>query len=560
MKNFKKSTVYQIYPKSFKDSNGDGIGDINGVIEKMDYLELLGIDYIWLTPFYRSPQNDNGYDVADYTSIDPVFGTMADFERLVKAAQSRNMEIMLDMVFNHTSTEHEWFQKALAGDKEYKDYYIFKKTPNGEPPTNWISKFGGPAWEYVEELDEYYLHLFDRTQADLNWGNPKVRQEIYDVVNFWMEKGVKGFRLDVINLISKPDLFENDLEGDGRCFYTDGHKIHQYLKEMNEKTFGKDENVVTVGEMSSTTIDHCIQYSAPDEKELSMVFNFHHLKVDYMDGEKWSIADFDFRQLKDILSSWQYGMQEGNGWNALFWCNHDQPRIVSRFGNDGEYQKQSAKMLATAIHMLRGTPYIYQGEEIGMTNPKFTEIGQYRDVESINYFNILKEEGKDEEEIMEILQAKSRDNSRTPMQWGNAEHAGFTKGAPWIQVPDHAKAINVEQSLSDQDSVFYHYRKLICLRKKHDIIAYGEYQEILGEHPELFAYIRSHEDEKLLVINNFYAKEALFEMPKEATLSGFKSELLLSNYTDSKELTDQCVLRPYESVVYLLRKGKQTNK
>ncbi|MGE7762361.1 alpha,alpha-phosphotrehalase [Peribacillus sp. NPDC097895] len=554
MKDFKKSTIYQIYPKSFKDSNGDGIGDIKGVIEKLDYLNKLGVDYIWLTPFYRSPQNDNGYDVADYTSIDPAFGTMDDFERLVKEANSRDIQIMLDMVFNHTSTEHEWFQKALAGEKAYKDYYIFRKSQNEDPPTNWISKFGGSAWEYVEEQDEYYLHLFDRTQADLNWENPKVRQEIFNIINFWLDKGVKGFRLDVINLISKPQFFENDIEGDGRCFYTDGPKIHQFLKEMNEETFGKDIEVMTVGEMSSTTIDHCIKYSSPVEKELSMVFNFHHLKVDYKDGEKWSIVDFDFRKLKDILSSWQYGMQEGNGWNALFWCNHDQPRIVSRFGNDSEYQKESAKMLATAIHMLRGTPYIYQGEEIGMTNPKFNQIEQYRDVESINYFNILKEEGKDESDIIEILQAKSRDNSRTPMQWKHAEHAGFTEGTPWITVPDNAKAINVEQALNDHDSIFYHYQKLILLRKKHDIIAYGDYQEILGDHDELFAYLRSHADEKLLVINNFYAKEASFEIPREADLSGFKSELLISNYRDSKEHAGDFILRPYESCVYLLKR------
>ncbi|MGG3495812.1 alpha,alpha-phosphotrehalase [Peribacillus simplex] len=556
MNDFKKSIIYQIYPKSFKDSNGDGIGDINGVIEKLDYLNILGVDYIWLTPFYRSPQNDNGYDVADYTSIDPAFGTMDDFERLVKEANSRDIQIMLDMVFNHTSIEHEWFQKALAGEKEYKDYYIFKKSKDGEPPTNWISKFGGSAWEYLAEHDEYYLHLFDRTQADLNWENPRVRREIFNVVNFWLDKGVKGFRLDVINLISKPDSYENDKEGDGRCFYTDGPKIHQFLKEMNEETFGKDEEVMTVGEMSSTTIDHCVKYSSPDEKELSMVFNFHHLKVDYKDGEKWSIADFDFRKLKDILSNWQYGMQEGNGWNALFWCNHDQPRIVSRFGDDQEYQKESTKMLATAIHMLRGTPYIYQGEEIGMTNPKFYDIEQYRDVESINYYNILKEEGKDEQEIIEILQAKSRDNSRTPMQWENTEHAGFTKGTPWISVPDNAKFINAEHALMDKDSIFYHYQKLIFLRKKHDIIAYGDYQEILGDHDRLFAYVRSHEDEKLLVINNFYAKEVPFEIPKDADLSGFKSELLLSNYIDSKDFADDIIIRPYESVVYLLKKDE----
>ncbi|WP_080024108.1 alpha,alpha-phosphotrehalase, partial [Clostridium thermobutyricum] len=376
MKNidFKKAVVYQIYPKSFKDSNNDGIGDLRGVIEKLDYLKNLGIDYIWLTPFYISPQRDNGYDVADYYNIDKTFGTMEDFEELIKEAEKREIYLMLDMVFNHTSTESNWFKKAMEGNEKYKSYYIFKKGKNGKAPTNWTSKFGGSSWEYVEKFDEYYLHLYDKTQADLNWDNEEVRKEIYNIINFWLEKGVKGLIFDVINLISKPEKFEDDLIGDGRRFYTDGDKIHQYIKELNEKTFGRFKDVITVGEMSSTNIKNCIKYTNPKEKELSMVFNFHHLKVDYKYGNKWSDGKFNFLELKDIFDNWQSGMEKGKGWNAVFWCNHDQPRVVSRFGDDKNYLIESAKMLGTAIHMLRGTPYIYQGEEFGMTNPYYTSI------------------------------------------------------------------------------------------------------------------------------------------------------------------------------------------
>ncbi|RKD28768.1 alpha,alpha-phosphotrehalase [Thermohalobacter berrensis] len=554
MKDFKKSVVYQIYPKSFNDSNGDGFGDLKGVTQKLDYLKTLGVDYIWLTPFYVSPQNDNGYDVSDYYNIDSRFGTMKDFEELVKEADKRGIGIMLDMVFNHTSTEHEWFKKALEGDEKYKQFYIFKKPKDGKEPTNWVSKFGGSAWEYVEEFDEYYLHLFDVTQADLNWENEEVKKEVFKIVNFWIEKGVKGFRLDVINLISKPDKYEDDYEGDGRRFYTDGPRIHQYLKELNRETFGKHDDIITVGEMSSTTIDNCVKYSNPEEKELSMVFNFHHLKVDYENGDKWTLMDFDFKKLKEIFNDWQVGMQEGNGWSAVFWCNHDQPRIVSRFGNDKEYHKESAKMLATTIHMLRGTPYIYQGEEIGMTNPYFDSIDLYKDVESINYYNILKDQGKDEKEIIKILQAKSRDNSRTPMQWDTSENAGFTTGTPWISVAKNYKEINTENALNNKDSVFYHYQNLIKLRKEYDVIAYGDFKIILKDHDDIFAYIREYENEKLLVINNFYGKETMFQLPKELNFDEYKSKILISNYNDSPEEFNKIKLRPYESIVYHLEK------
>ncbi|MTM03894.1 alpha,alpha-phosphotrehalase [Turicibacter sanguinis] len=549
MKNFKQSVVYQIYPKSFNDSNGDGLGDLIGVVEKLDYLKELGVDYIWLTPFYISPQKDNGYDVADYYNIDPRFGTMEDFELLVEQAQARGIEIMLDMVFNHTSTEHQWFKKAMSGDENYKNFYIFKDGKEGQAPTNWISKFGGSAWQYVEEFDQYYLHLFDVTQGDLNWENEAVRQEIYKVVNFWLEKGVKGFRLDVINLISKPEVFEDDTIGDGRRFYTDGPKIHEYLKELNENSFGKHPDVITVGEMSSTSVDNCIRYSNPEEKELSMVFNFHHLKVDYKDGDKWTLMDFDFAMLKDIFKEWQEGMQAGNGWSAVFWCNHDQPRAISRFGDDVNYHKESAKMLASTIHLMRGTPYIYQGEEFGMKNPYFTTIEQYRDVEAINYFNILKEQGIEEEEILEILRAKSRDNSRTPVQWDATENAGFTSGTPWIPVGASYEEVNAEAALKDQDSVFYHYKKLIALRKEYDIISDGNIEMMLMDHPQVLAYMRTLDNQKLIVLNNYYGKETEVEMPVELVSD---AKILISNYKDSQQLAEKITLRPYESIAYYI--------
>ncbi|MCY6960455.1 alpha,alpha-phosphotrehalase [Clostridium brassicae] len=554
MIDFKKSVVYQIYPKSFKDTNGDGIGDLKGVTEKLDYIKNLGVDYIWLTPVYVSPQRDNGYDVADYCSIDPSFGTMNDLEELINEANKKGLNVMLDMVFNHTSIEHEWFKKALKGDDKYRDFYIFKETKDGKEPTNWQSKFGGSAWKKVEEFNEYYLHLFDVTQADLNWENKEVRKEIFSIVNYWIEKGVKGFRFDVINLISKPLKFEDDYEGDGRRFYTDGPKIHEYLKELNRETFGKYEDIITVGEMSSTTLENCIAYSNPEEKELSMVFNFHHLKVDYQEGEKWTNIDFDFIKLKEIFEKWQVGITKGNGWNAVFWCNHDQPRIVSRFGDDINFHNESAKMLATTVHMMSGTPYIYQGEEIGMTNPKFDDINKYRDVETLNIFNIKLREGMDKNTIMEIIKAKSRDNSRTPMQWSGDKNSGFTQGTPWILQAPNYNVINVEKALEDKESVFYHYKKLIALRKELDIIAYGDFNLILKDHKNIFAYIRRYKNEKLLVINNFYGEEILFNLPQNIDFKQYKSKILISNYKDSNEDFAKVNLRPYESIVYYLVK------
>lgn len=556
---WKKSVVYQIYPKSFYDTTGNGVGDIAGIIEKLDYLKKLGVDVVWLTPIYKSPQRDNGYDISDYFVIQEEYGTMEDFDRLITEAHKRDLKIIMDIVVNHTSTEHEWFQEAKKSkDNPYRDFYIWKdQKEDGSAPTNWVSKFGGSAWEHDKLTEQSYLHLFDVTQADLNWENERVRRSVYDMMTFWFEKGVDGFRLDVINLISKDQRFLNDdgsiAPGDGRKFYTDGPRVHEYMREMNQEVFSKYDSM-TVGEMSSTTVDHCIQYSHPDRGELSMTFNFHHLKVDYPNGEKWALADFDFIKLKEILSTWQTEMNKGGGWNALFWCNHDQPRVVSRYGNDELYHNKSAKMLAATIHLMQGTPYIYQGEEIGMTNPKFSSIDEYRDVESLNVYEIKRAQGMDENEILEILKHKSRDNSRTPVQWSDEPNAGFTKGTPWINPADNYHEINVEKALDDKDSIFYFYQKLIALRKQYEIITYGNYELILGEDEQIFAYIRNGADEKLLVINNFYGSETAFELPEDITFEGYHSEILLSNYKDSSKEFKRVLLRPYESIVYHLKK------
>ncbi|MDA5109293.1 alpha,alpha-phosphotrehalase [Brevibacillus thermoruber] len=551
---WKKAVVYQIYPKSFKDTTGSGTGDLKGVMEKLDYLRELGVDVIWLTPIYPSPQRDNGYDISDYCGIDPAYGTMETFEKLLQEAHARGIRVIMDIVVNHTSTEHPWFREASRSKQSpYRDFYIWKDGKNGGAPNNWRSKFGGSAWQYDETTGQYYLHLFDVTQADLNWENPELRQRIYDMMNFWLDKGVDGFRLDVINLISKDQRFPDDtLEtptDDGRRYYTDGPRIHEFLQEMNRRVFARNPDLLTVGEMSSTSIENCVKYTRPEEHELNMTFSFHHLKVDYPNGEKWALANFDFLQLKKILSEWQYGMQSGGGWNALFWCNHDQPRAVSRFGNDREYHRESAKMLATTIHLMQGTPYIYQGEEIGMTNPYFDEIAAYRDVESLNAYRLLRAQGKPEQEILAILQQKSRDNGRTPMQWDDSPHAGFTTGTPWINVAPNYKEINVKRALEDEDSIFYHYKKLIQLRKAYDVIAYGDFRLILDDHPQIFAYLRTYGNETLLVVNNFYGSETFFALPGDIRLAGAPN-LLLSNYRDTGLDVRSLPLRPYESAVF----------
>ena len=463
---------------------------------------------------------------------------MADVEELITQAERRNIGLMFDMVFNHTSTEHEWFRRALAGEKKYQDYYIFRDGAPDTPPTNWESKFGGNAWAWAPELGKWYLHLFDRTQADLNWDNPQVREELKDVLRFWKGKGVKGFRFDVVNLISKPAVLQNDSQGDGRRFYTDGPHVHEYLKELvSDAGIG---DMVTVGEMSSTSLDNCIRYTNPAEKELSMTFSFHHLKVDYQNGNKWELQSPDLARLKDLLITWQMEMQAAGGWNAVFWCNHDQPRAVSRFGDDKRYWKESAKMLATCIHLLRGTPYIFQGEELGMTNARYSSISQYRDVESLNYYQIMLKSGKTEAEALETLRQRSRDNGRTPMQWDGGKNAGFTSGIPWITPPENYRQINTQAELQDPDSILYYYKKLIRLRKEEPVVAEGQIAFLCQDIPGVFAYRRFLGKRELFVVNNLTGRDvALDSMPWDGC------EKILGNYRDCSP-----TLRPYEAAVY----------
>lgn len=539
---WRKSVVYQIYPKSFKDTTGNGQGDINGIIEKLDYLKTLGVDYLWLTPVYRSPMNDNGYDISDYYEINPDFGTKEDFKRLLDEAHARGIKIMSDIVINHTSTEHNWFvESRKSKDNPYRDYYIWKDGKDGQPPTNWESKFGGNAWQLDSVTNQYYLRLFDVTQADLNWENEKLRKEIYDMINYWIDFGMDGFRFDVINLISKAEYKDSDKIG--KEFYTDGPRVHEFLNEMNRNTFGDKEGFMTVGEMSSTTLEHCINYTREDHHELSSVFNFHHLKVDYKDGEKWTKMPFDFIELKRILFEWQVGISKGGGWNAIFWCNHDQPRVVSRFGDDSteERRVKSAKMLAITLHFLQGTPYIYQGEEIGMTNLYLDDIGQYRDIESTNAYQIMSENGFTNDAILDILQDKSRDNSRSPVQWDDSENAGFTTGTPWIDVAKNYKQINVKQALADKNSVFYTYQKLIELRHNLDIITYGEVEPLLEEHPQIFAYERKLDDKSILVLANFTYEPV--DVPSSIDIEG---SILINNGTYHSN-----VLEPYQAIAIL---------
>ncbi|QBQ63258.1 alpha,alpha-phosphotrehalase [Actinobacillus indolicus] len=534
---WQNGVIYQIYPKSFQDTTGNGTGDIQGIIKRLDYLQTLGIDGIWITPMYVSPQIDNGYDIADYRNIDPSYGTMADFEQLIAEAHKRNIRIVMDMVFNHSSTFHEWFKQGEDPNSPYHDYYIWK-----EQPTNWKSKFGGSAWKWSDKAQKYYLHLFAPEQADLNWETPKLRSELFDICKFWAEKGIDGLRLDVVNLISKPEKFEDDFEGDGRRFYTDGPKIHQYLQMLNQNAL-TPYGLMTVGEMSSTKLEHCQQYANLNGSELSMTFNFHHLKVDYPNGEKWTYAKPDYVELKSIFNYWQQGMH-GKAWNALFWCNHDQPRIVSRFGDEGELRTTSAKMLAMLLHGMQGTPYIYQGEEIGMTNPNFATIEEYRDVESLNAYAELKEKGVSEDMIIKILAQKSRDNSRTPVQWDSSKNAGFSTGTPWIDVARNYNEINVEQALSDKNSVFYTYQQLIALRKKLVVLTDGDYQDLLPQHPSVWAYQRTNTTEKLTVVANLSNQEQTVALTLQGTI--------LMNNNDEIDITsNQVTLKPYQAI-YLL--------
>lgn len=549
MANLHNKVIYQAYPKSFKDTDGNGIGDLRGIKEKVPYLADLGVNMLWLNPFYISPQNDNGYDVADYTSIDPMFGTWEDFDSLVEEAASHGIYLMLDMVLNHTSTEHEWFKKALAGEKKYQDYYILRELQeDGSLPTNWESKFGGKAWSQFGDTDKYYLHLYDVTQADLDWRNPEVREELFDVVNFWIEKGVKGFRFDVINVIGKDIDLKDAEDGVGKSHYTDTPIVHDFIHELNQRTYGRYDDIVTVGEMSSTTVEHGIKYSNPNRNEMSMIFSFHHLKVDYKEGEKWSTMPFDFLELKRILDEWQVGMTEGGGWNALFLNNHDQPRANSRFGDTVNYPVETSTMLAQTIHLLRGTPYVYQGEEIGMTNPDFEDINDYVDIETHNAYKELKEKGLSEKETMNIIKEKSRDTSRTPMQWNDSEHAGFTEGEPWLNVPGNYTEINTENE-GNSKKIYNYYKKLIHLRKELPIIQEGDYETLELDHPSIFAYVRTLNGEKLLVLNHFYGEENTIAIPKEYL--EMDATYLIGN-SGEKELQASMKMGPYETVAFLL--------
>ena len=532
----KRKVVYQIYPKSYKDTTGNGIGDFRGIIEKIPYLAKLGVDMVWLNPFYPSPQRDNGYDISDYMAVDPLFGDMADFEEMVRVGKEHKIDFMLDMVLNHCSTEHVWFQKALAGDQYYQDFFFIQ-----DQPTDWQSKFGGSAWAPFGETGKYYLHLFDETQADLNWQNPNVRKELFKVVNFWRDKGVKGFRFDVINLIGKDEVLVDCPENEGKPAYTDKPIVHDYLRMMNQATFGTEDSFMTVGEMSSTTMENCVLYSSPDRQELSMTFNFHHLKVDYKDGQKWTLAPFDFEELKSLYHSWGKEMSDKNGWSALFWNNHDQPRALNRFVDIQHFRNEGATMLAASIHLSRGTPYIYMGEEIGMVDPDYDSMADYVDVESINAYQMLLKEGKSEQEAFQIIQAKSRDNSRTPMQWDASENAGFTRGTPWLKAGKSYPQINVENEI--KGPIFAFYQNLIRLRKEMPIISEGSYKPAFEDSKQVYAFERQYEDEKLLVLNNFYATEIEIELPA-AYQNG---QILISNYKDV-ELSEKILLKPYQTL------------
>lgn len=532
----KGKVVYQIYPKSYKDTTENGIGDFRGIIGKIPYLAKLGVDMVWLNPFYPSPQRDNGYDISDYMAVDPLFGDMADFEEMVCVGKEHKIDFMLDMVLNHCSTEHEWFQKALAGDKYYQDFFFIQ-----DQPTDWQSKFGGSAWAPFGDTGKYYLHLFDETQADLNWRNSNVRKELFKVVNFWRDKGVKGFRFDVINLIGKDEVSVDCPENEGKPAYTDKPIVHNYLRMMNQATFGSDDSFMTVGEMSSTTMENCVLYSSPDRQELSMTFNFHHLKVDYKDGQKWTLAPFDFEELKSLYHSWGKEMSDKDGWSALFWNNHDQPRALNRFVDIQNFRKEGATMLAASIHLSRGTPYIYMGEEIGMIDPDYDSMADYVDVESLNAYQMLLEEGKSQQEAFQIIQAKSRDNSRIPMQWDASENAGFSTGTPWLKAGKSYKDINVENEI--QGPIFTFYQDLIRLRKEMPIISEGSYKPVFEDSKQVYAFERQFEDQKLLVLNNFYAKEVEIDLPAVYQ----NGQILISNYEDA-EVSEKILLKPYQTL------------
>ncbi|WP_174728758.1 glycoside hydrolase family 13 protein [Mesobacillus harenae] len=552
---WKESVIYQIYPRSFMDSNGDGIGDIRGIISKLDYLKKLGVDVVWLSPVYKSPNDDNGYDISNYEDIMDEFGTLKDWEELLEEMHNRGIKLVMDLVVNHTSDEHQWFTEARKPkDNPYRDYYIWRPPLNGKAPTDWTAVFGGSAWEYDDQTGEYYLHMFSKKQPDVNWENPELRDEIYKMMKFWLDKGVDGFRMDVINMISKKEFlapYEDFISGDpvNKEYEPNGERVHDFLQEMNKEVLS-EYDIMTVGECPGVSPEQAELYTGEDRKELNMVFQFEHMSLDKQPGkQKWDLKPLDLKDLKANLSKWQKQL-ENKGWNSLYWNNHDQPRIVSRFGNDGEYRVESAKMLGTLLHMMQGTPYIYQGEEIGMTNVRFSSIYDYNDIESLNiYKERVLEQSYDPNEVMESIYTKGRDNARTPMQWESSANAGFTAGTPWLQLNPNYPEINAAKALEDQNSIFYHYQKLISLRKQHEIIVYGSYDLILEDHDSIFAYTRTLGNERLIIINNFYEKETRFELPEDIQYT--KAELLISNYPVNEDQSLAAIkLRPYESLVF----------
>lgn len=555
---WKESVVYQIYPRSFKDSDGDGIGDLKGITEKLDYLEELGVDVIWLSPVYQSPNDDNGYDISDYRAIMDEFGTMADWEELLEAVHRRGMKLVMDLVVNHTSDEHAWFVASRSSkDSPYRDYYWWRPGSDGKEPNNWESMFSGSAWEYDETTDEYFLHLFSKKQPDLNWENPRLRREIYEMMTWWLDKGIDGVRMDVINFISKvpklPDAPDPEGKGyvSGADFFMNGPRIHEFLQEMNREVLHRYD-IMTVGEMPGVTPEEARLYTGEARNELNMVFQFEHMDLDSGPGGKWDVKPMKLTDLKRTMTRWQKGL-EGCGWNSLYWNNHDQPRIVSRWGDDGEHRVVSAKMLATCLHLMQGTPYIYQGEELGMTNVQFDSIEDYRDIETMNmYREKVEKEGVDPTEVMRSIHKKSRDNARTPMQWDDSANGGFTSGTPWIRVNPNYPEINAAQAVKDPDSVFHYYRRLIQLRKKYPIMVYGIYDLILEDHEQIYAYTRSFKGEQWLVICNFSGEEADFQMPAEVEMT--RQELIIANLeVDPTENISSFTLKPYEARVYQIR-------
>ena len=559
---WQRAVVYQIYPRSFADSNGDGIGDIQGIIVRRDSRAARGVDVLWLSPMYRSPQDDNGYDISDYQDIDPLFGTLDDFDRLAQAVHDRGMRIIMDLVVNHTSDEHPWFIESRSSiDNPKRDWYWWRPAREGmhpgapgAEPNNWTSFFSGPAWEYDETTGEYYLHLFSRKQPDLNWENPDVRRAVYDMMNWWLDRGVDGFRMDVINLISKPGSLTDahavsgGLAGPvGFEHYASGPRIHEFLQEMHREVFeGRDAELLTVGETPGVTVDEAKLYTDPARKELDMVFQFEHMSVDHV-SNRFDLKPLDLRDLKATLGRWQAGLAEV-GWNSLYWNNHDQPRVVSRFGDDDEYRVQSAKMLGTILHLHRGTPYVYQGEELGMTNVPFDTLDDFRDIETINYFQDAVGRGRNPDELLREIAPGSRDNARTPMQWDTSAHAGFTTGDPWLPVNRNYQEINAEAALADPDSILHHYRMLIALRHDHPVVAIGDFTMLLEQAPKVYAFTRSLDGTTLLVLGNFSSDEVNVDLPDVAEWAG--SELVLGNYLASTDQPGEIVLRPWETRVY----------